>query len=69
MKEKNKCIEEMLFNFEVKCIELCRDKETGESNPYQKDDTAILSYENQTYIMFKNDINTAKKIIKYILGA
>lgn len=57
MKEKNKCIEEMLFSFEVKCIELCRD-----------DDTAILSYQNQTYIMFKNDINTANKIIKYILG-
>lgn len=68
MSEKIKTIKEMLAVFELNCIETCRDKKTGESNPYQNEDTAIFSFEGNSYIMFKNDIETAKKIICYILG-
>lgn len=63
-----KKLEKVCEAFEFKCIEMCRDKKTGESTPLANKDTAIFKFQNNTYEMFKEDIYIVQEIMKAVLG-
>ena len=68
MRDKIKSIELMLIAMEFKCIELCRETDTGISNPYGRQDTKLVRFQDSSYIMFKDDADSATLIMRYVLG-